>query len=140
VQKNIYKIVHFNIIGDELGSLIALENMHQVPFEVKRVYYIFDTKSRVRRGMHAHRDLEQLCFCVKGSCTFVLDDGTKKDIIKLDSPNTGLYIKNLIWREMFDFSKDCVLVVLANKYYDPSDYIRDYKEFKRLADSVKQAG
>jgi dTDP-4-dehydrorhamnose 3,5-epimerase-like enzyme len=133
VRNNTHEIVHFNIIGDESGSLIALENLHEVPFEVKRVYYIFDTKKGVRRGMHAHRDLEQLCLCVRGSCTFVLDDGTKKDIIKLDSPKTGLYIKSLIWREMFDFSEDCVLVVLANKYYDEADYIRTYEEFKQLA-------
>lgn len=124
-----HKLIDFKIMGDDRGSLIALEENHNVPFDVKRVYYIFGTKENVRRGYHAHRDLKQLAICVSGSCTFLLDNGKEKETIELMSPTQGLLIEGLIWREMFDFSPDCVLMVLADHYYDESDYIRDYDMF-----------
>ena len=124
-----YKLVDFKTLGDERGSLIAIEEGYNAPFEIKRVYYIFDTKEGVERGFHAHINLKQICIAVKGSCTFVLDDGKKREEIKLDNPNQGLFIEGLIWREMKDFSSDCVLVVLASEHYDEIDYIRDYDNF-----------
>lgn len=124
-----YKLVDLKTLGDERGSLIAIEQGHNAPFEIKRVYYIFDTKEGVERGFHAHINLKQICIAVKGSCTFVLDDGHKREEIKLDNPNQGLFIEGLIWREMKDFSQDCVLVVLASEHYDESDYIRYYDKF-----------
>lgn len=124
-----YKLINFKTLGDERGSLIAIEQGHNAPFEIKRVYYIFDTKKGVERGFHAHINLKQICIAVKGSCTFVLDDGHKREEIKLDNPNQGLFIEGLIWREMKDFSEDCVLVVLASEHYDESDYITDYDKF-----------
>ena len=124
-----YKLENFKTLGDDRGSLIAIEEGYNAPFDIKRVYYIFDTQEGVERGFHAHRNLEQLCVVVKGNCTFVLDDGKKREEIKLDNPNQGLYIKNLIWREMKNFSPDCVLVVLASEHYDESDYVRDYDKF-----------
>ena len=124
-----YKLVDFKTLGDDRGSLIALEENYNTPFAIKRVYYIFDTKEGVRRGFHAHIDLKQMAICVKGSCTFVLDDGEKREEIRLNSPNQGLLIEGLIWREMYDFSPDCVLLVLASEHYDEDDYIRDYGEF-----------
>ena len=124
-----YKLIDFKTLGDDRGSLIAIEEGYNAPFDIKRVYYIFDTQEGVERGFHAHRNLEQLCVVVKGNCTFVLDDGKKREEIKLDNPNQGLYIKNLIWREMKNFSPDCVLVVLASEHYDESDYVRDYDKF-----------
>ena len=130
-----YKLVDFKTLGDERGSLIAIEQGYNAPFEIKRVYYIFDTKKGVERGFHAHINLEQIAIVVKGSCTFVLDDGVKREEIKLNSPNQGLYLKGLIWREMKDFSHDCVLVVLASEHYDESDYIRDYDKFLEVAKS-----
>ena len=123
------KLIDFEIRGDARGSLIALEKEHNVPFDIKRVYYIFDTTGGVRRGFHAHKNLKQLAICVKGSCKFLLDDGTNKNIYNLNEPTKGLYIEGLIWREMFDFSHDCVLMVLADAYYDEGDYIRDYTRF-----------
>lgn len=123
------KIIKFKTNGDERGSLIAIENNHNIPFDIKRVYYIFDTKDKVRRGFHAHLKLKQLCICVKGSCTFLLDNGKEKEDIELNSPNEGLLIEGLVWREMYDFSEDCVLMVLADEYYDEGDYIRDYDAF-----------
>jgi len=126
---NNYKLIDFKTLGDDRGSLIAIEEGYNAPFEIKRVYYIFDTKENVERGFHAHKNLQQLCIVVKGSCTFVVDDGSIKKQIELNNPNQGLYIENLIWREMKDFSADCVLVVLASEHYDESDYIRDYDKF-----------
>ncbi|WP_244216090.1 sugar 3,4-ketoisomerase [Pseudomonas reidholzensis] len=119
----------FRVIGDERGSLIALESAGSIPFDVKRVYYIFATQSDVSRGFHAHRDLQQLAICVSGKCRMTLDDGTVRQDVWLDSPDKGVLIRNLIWREMHDFSEDCVLLVLANAHYDETDYIRDYQTF-----------
>ncbi len=129
MTKGSYEIYNFGIKGDERGSLIAIEQGHNAPFEIKRVYYIFDTKDGVERGFHAHINLKQICIALKGSCTFVLDDGYKREEIKLDNPNQGLFIEGLIWREMKNFSPDCVLLVIASEHYDESDYIRDYDKF-----------
>jgi dTDP-4-dehydrorhamnose 3,5-epimerase-like enzyme len=123
------ELVNFQTLGDERGSLIALEENYNTPFAIKRVYYIFDTKDGVRRGYHAHLNLQQIAICVKGSCTFTVDDGKKREEIVLDSPNQGLLLKGLVWREMHNFSQDCVLVVLASEHYDENDYIRDYQNF-----------
>ena len=130
-----YELHDFKTLGDDRGSLIALEENYNTPFAIKRVYYIFDTKKGVRRGYHAHIDLKQLAICVKGRCTFVLDDGHTREEIILDSPNHGLLIEGLIWREIFDFSSECILVVLASEHYDESDYIRDYQKFMDLVDN-----
>ena len=123
------KLIDFTIMGDERGSLIALEDSHNTPFDIKRVYYIFDTKEGVRRGFHAHKHLKQIAIAVRGSCWFHLDDGKEKQEILLDTPDKGLLIEGLIWREMYDFSPDCVLMVLASEYYNNDDYIRDYNKF-----------
>lgn len=126
------KTLTFSTIGDNRGSLIALETLIDIPFDIKRVYYIFDTLSDVSRGFHAHQNLKQVLICVKGSCRILLDDGKRKENIILNNPQTGLLIENLVWREMHDFSEDCVLLVLASEYYDETDYIRDYNEFKKV--------
>ena len=128
-------LIDFNIIGDDRGSLIALEENHNIPFDVKRVYYIFGTEQGVRRGYHAHKNLKQLAICVHGSCTFLLDDGKQKENIELTSPTQGLLIEGLIWREMFDFTTDCVLIVLADHYYDENDYIRNYSKFLEVVNN-----
>ena len=124
-----YELINFKTLGDERGSLIAIEEGYNAPFEIKRVYYIFDTKKDVQRGFHAHINLQQLAIAVKGNCTFILDNGRTREEIKLTNPNQGLLIEGLIWREMKDFSEDCVLVVLASEHYDESDYIRDHDKF-----------
>jgi len=128
-MKGSYQLLEFKTLGDNRGSLIAIEEGYNAPFEIKRVYYIFDTKKNVERGFHAHINLEQIAITVKGSCTFILNNGNKREEIVLNSPNQGLHIKGLIWREMKNFSEDCVLIVLASEHYDESDYIRDYKQF-----------
>lgn len=115
--------------GDERGQLVALEEFKDIPFEIKRVYYMYDTGEGVHRGFHAHRKLEQILICIHGSCKVLLDNGEEKKIISLEKPYEGLYISNDMWREMFDFSSDAVLMVLASDYYNESDYIRDYDMF-----------
>ena len=122
-------VIDLEIRGDDRGSLIALEESYNTPFAIKRVYYIFGTKEGVRRGYHAHKELKQLAICVSGSCKFHLDDGKEKKEISLESPDRGLLIEGLVWREMYDFSPDCVLLVLASEHYDEDDYIRDYNKF-----------
>ncbi|KXI22230.1 sugar 3,4-ketoisomerase [Photobacterium sanguinicancri] len=117
--------------GDSRGSLVSLETHKNIPFDIRRVYYIFDTEKDVERGFHAHKDLKQLAIVVSGSCRFRLDDGNERISVYLDNPSQGLYIDSCIWREMYDFSEDCVLVVLASNHYDEADYIRDYEQFKR---------
>lgn len=122
-------IKNFDVIGDNRGSLISIESEIDIPFAIKRVYYIFDTKKTIRRGFHAHKNLQQVLIAVSGSCKILLDNGQNKEEILLDSPKKGLLIKELLWREMFDFSADCVLLVLASEHYDENDYIRDYDQF-----------
>ena len=115
--------------GDIHGMLIALEQDRNVPFEIRRVYYIFATESDVHRGRHAHRHLNQLAVAVRGSVTFLLDDGTDPVEVVLDDPSHGLLLGRMVWRELYDFSDDCVLMVLADHLYDPADYITDYDDF-----------
>ncbi len=123
---------NFNVIGDDRGSLISIESKTDIPFEIKRVYYIFGNKNNIRRGFHAHKNLQQLLIAVSGSCKILIDSGKSKEEVLLDSPKKGLLIKNFVWREMFDFSADCVLLVLASEHYDEKDYIRDYNQFLDL--------
>ena len=126
-------IISFPIHGDLNGQLIAIEQFKDVPFEIKRVYYMYKTAEGVTRGKHAHKNLQQVLICVHGSCKILLDNGIEKTVATLDKPNFGLYVANNIWREMFDFSSDTVLMVLASELYDESDYIRDYDEFLKYA-------
>ena len=118
--------------GDDRGQLIALEEYNDIPFEIKRVYYMYDTKGGVRRGYHAHKSLEQILVCIHGTCKVLMDNGREKKIVPLEKPYEGLYIPNNIWREMYDFSQDAVLMVLASDYYKEEDYIRDYDAFLKM--------
>ncbi|MCU6239248.1 MULTISPECIES: FdtA/QdtA family cupin domain-containing protein [Morganella] len=127
---SLINLIEFKTLGDDRGSLISLEQNKNIPFEIKRIYYIFGTKENVSRGFHAHKKLRQLAVCVRGSCRFVMDNGTQKEEIILDSPDKGLVIDTMQWHEMHDFSEDCIIIVLANDYYDESDYIRNYENFR----------
>ena len=126
------KEVELKIHGDRRGKLIALESNADIPFEVKRIYYIYDNIKDVRRGYHAHKNLKQFLVCVNGSCTIHLDNGTDCFEISLDKPDKGLYISGLIWREMYNFAPGTVLLVMASSEYDENDYIRSYKEFVKI--------
>jgi dTDP-4-dehydrorhamnose 3,5-epimerase-like enzyme len=132
---SLINIISFPPLGDDRGSLVALEANRTIPFDVKRVYYIFGTQPGVSRGFHAHRALKQVAVCVTGKCRMVLDDGQRREEVLLDSPTKGLLIGDLVWREMHDFSPDCVLLVLASEHYSETDYIRSYEEFKQALSS-----
>ncbi len=131
-----YQLIDLNLRSDVRGDLLSLEQMKNVPFEIKRVYCLTRLQASQPRGFHAHRNLQQLVVCLAGRCRFVLDDGQEKQEVWLDGAQQGLLLGNQIWREMHDFSADCVLMVLASDYYDEADYIRDYQEF--LAVTVGQ--
>lgn len=123
--------------GDDRGQLVALEEYKDIPFKIRRVYYVYKTGKGVTRGYHAHKSLQQILICIHGSCKIRLDNGHEKKVIPLEKPYEGLYVSNAMWREMFDFSSDAVLMVLASDLYDESDYIRDYDEFLEY---VKKCG
>jgi dTDP-4-dehydrorhamnose 3,5-epimerase-like enzyme len=135
--KNV-KWIQFQELGDERGSLVAIEigNQKEIPFDVKRVYYIYRTEEGVSRGYHAHKELKQVVFAISGSCQMVLDDGTKRSTVTLDSPTKGILIENFVWREMHNFTQDCILLVLASEHYNESDYIRSYDDFKKCNAAV----
>ncbi|MDY2590437.1 MAG: FdtA/QdtA family cupin domain-containing protein [Agathobacter sp.] len=126
------KMYDFQQHGDKRGMLVALEEMKDIPFEVKRVYYMYDTVAGVRRGYHAHKALQQILIAIHGSCKIHLDDGNDTAEVVLDKPYEGLYLSNNVWREMYDFSDDAVLMVLASEYYDENDYIRNYHDFLKF--------
>lgn len=129
---NFVQWVDFPALGDDRGSLVALEGNKSVPFDIKRVYYLFGTQSGVARGFHAHKALKQVAVCVTGKCKMLLDNGTEKTEVWLDSPIKGVVIDPMVWHEMHEFSPDCVLLVLASEHYDESDYIRGYEGFIKV--------
>ena len=117
--------------SDRKGNLTVVENGNTLPFDVKRVYYIYDVPSGESRGAHAHKELSQLIVAASGSFSVTLDDGEVKRTFLLNRPYQGLYVVPGIWRTLEDFSSGSVCMVLASQIYDENDYIRDYEEFKR---------
>lgn len=132
---SLINIIDFPVLGDGRGALVALEANRHIPFEIKRVYYIYGTGQDVARGFHAHKALKQVAICLKGSCRFVMDDGKDKQEVILATPDKGLLIDAMQWHEMYDFSEDCLLMVLADQVYDESDYIREYSKFIEAANT-----
>lgn len=132
-----YKLLNFTEFRDDRGALIAFESAKNIPFGIQRTYIIYDTIANIARGFHAHKSLQQVLVCIKGSCNVHLADGINHEVVRLSSPKTGLYISGYVWREMNGFSEDCVLMVFADQYYHEKDYIRDYKEFlKRVSNDT----
>jgi dTDP-4-dehydrorhamnose 3,5-epimerase-like enzyme len=115
------------------GNLFIAEARKQIPFDIKRVYFINSLANpKAVRGMHAHRKLEQAMFCISGSFTLHLDDGTNKQRIKLSDPSVGIWLGPMVWHTMKSFSYNCAILVLASDWFDETDYIRDYDEFRRF--------
>lgn len=129
---SLVEFINVTALGDSRGQLVVCENMRNVPFDIKRVYYLTGTIDGVSRGFHAHKELEQVAVCVYGKCLMVLDDGHAKEEVWLDSPVKAIKIDRMVWHEMHHFSTDCVLLVMASDYYDEADYIRDYSEFLKV--------
>lgn len=126
-----YRLINMQVHGDERGKLVSIEGNKNIPFEIKRVYWIYDTLPDVERGKHAHKRLEQVIIAVDGACQFLLDDGSTREKVWLNRPDVGLYIGKNMWSEMRHFSYGCKLMVLASGYYDAEEYIVDYDEFLR---------
>ena len=124
--------INTRVIGDERGHLVALEENKNIPFDIKRVYYLTGMQKDLPRGFHAHKALKQVAVCVNGSCEMILDDGVHKENVYLNSFEKALIIDSFVWHEMHNFSDDCVLMVIASDHYDEQDYIRSYEEFKLI--------
>jgi dTDP-4-dehydrorhamnose 3,5-epimerase-like enzyme len=116
-------------IQDERGNLTFIEQNNHIPFDVKRVYYLYDVPGGERRGGHAHKDLEQFIIAANGSFDLKLDDGFEEKTFHLNRPYYGIYLPTMLWRELENFSSGSVCLVLASDYYDPDDYIRDYETY-----------
>jgi dTDP-4-dehydrorhamnose 3,5-epimerase-like enzyme len=125
-------IIEMNKHHSDKGNLTVVENSKTIPFDVKRVYYLYDIPGGESRGAHAHRELKQLVIAASGSFDVVLDDGNVKRTITLNRPYQGLLIVPGIWRELINFSSGAVCLVLASLVYDEKDYIRNYEEFKKI--------
>lgn len=128
-----YRLENFKVHGDHAGNLVALEQGAEFNFDIKRIYYIWGTEKNAIRGRHAHRNLKQMIVCLAGQCNFTLDDGSRREIFHLCTPTQGLYIENFVWREFTEFSRDCIVMVLASEHYDCTDYITDYDQFLEIA-------
>ncbi|MGF0032193.1 sugar 3,4-ketoisomerase [Bariatricus sp. SGI.154] len=116
--------------GDERGWLVVIEGVNDVPFDIKRIFYIYGSDESVIRGRHANRKSEFVLINVCGSCKVKTNDGRgNEDIFVLDKPHAGIYIPKLVWKDMYDFSEDSILLCMASEYYDPEEYIRDMDEF-----------
>lgn len=126
------ELIDFKEIRDNRGCMIALEQLNNIPFEIKRVYYMYDLNSKTRRGEHAHRQTDRILICLRGSCIVDFDDTYNKYQVSLNSPSKGVRLLPYIWHSLFNFSEDCLIMVLANKLYEESDYIRDYQTFKKI--------
>ena len=131
-----YRLIDMKVFGDDRGKLISVESNKNIPFEIKRVYWIYDTAPNQERGMHAHKNLEQIIVAIDGACKFELDDGKNRETVWLNRPDVGLYIGKNMWREMKNFSYGCKLMVLASEYYSEEEYIRNYDDFLREVKNV----
>lgn len=127
------RLVELPVVHNPQGNLTFIEGEKHVPFDIARVYYLYDVPGGATRGGHAHRELQQLLVAMSGSLEIVVDDGAKKRGIRLNRSYIGLYMPSMIWRELVDFSSGSVCMVLASAPYEESDYIRDYDEFRQAA-------
>lgn len=127
------RVFRLKRIDENHGSLVPVEIMQDIPFEVRRIYYIYQVEDGARRGYHSHRNLEQVLICIHGSVTILIKTPESSENIILDDPAKALYIGPMVWREMYDFSPDATLLVLASEHYNRNDYIRDYSQYEQEA-------
>ena len=124
-MKEKYKLISFNEFGDENGKLVAIENSKNIPFDIKRIFYIYGTEENTIRGQHANKISRFVMICLSGSCEVKVYDMDEKieEKYKLNTPNQGLYLDRMIWKDMYNFSKDCVLLILSDSEYIKDEYI-----------------
>lgn len=127
------QLLEFSQKGDERGHLVIVEGMQDIPFDIKRIFYIYGSAPNVVRGQHANRRSEFLLINVAGTCKVKVKDGRGNEaVFSLNRPHTGIYLPHMIWKDMYDFSEDSVLLCLSSEHYDPEEYIRDYNEFVNM--------
>jgi dTDP-4-dehydrorhamnose 3,5-epimerase-like enzyme len=129
---SLIKLISLSKLKDRRGSLVYLESRREIPFSIKRIYYIFGNKLGINRGFHAHKKLNQVVICIKGNCKIILDNGIRRERVRLNNPTKGLLINKMIWREMHDFTSDCILLIIASEYFVKNDYISNYQNFKKI--------
>jgi len=132
-----YKKLFFNELGDERGRLVVAESNKDIPFKIKRIFYMFGLEKDAVRGQHANRKSEFVLINIQGTTKVLIDDGKEKKIVILDSPHKGLYLNKMVWKDMYDFSEDSILLVLSNECYDSKEYIRDYSEYLREISNIR---
>ena len=125
-------ILQFADLGDERGKLVVIEGWRAIPFEIKRVFYIYESDSTVVRGQHANRESEFVLINVAGKSKVRITDGKEEYIVELNKPMMGVYLPKMIWKDMYDFSSDSVLLVLASTHYDGKEYIRNYDDYLKI--------
>lgn len=125
------KVLNFGDLGDERGKLVVVEGTVDVPFEIRRVFYIYGSDSEVVRGQHANRESQFVLINVGGTSKVRIDNGHSEAVVELNKPMMGLYIPTMVWKDMYDFSEDSILLVLASTHYDGNEYIRNYEEYKK---------
>lgn len=129
---NKVQMLEFSQLGDERGHLVVLETIKDIPFDIKRVFYIYGSDNKAIRGQHANKKSEFVLVNVAGTSKVKIKDGEGNEaIFCLNRPHTGIYLPQMIWKEMYDFSEDSVLLCLSNEYYDPKEYIRNYQDFEK---------
>ncbi|HHX60635.1 MAG TPA: WxcM-like domain-containing protein [Epulopiscium sp.] len=121
--------MYFDQLGDERGNLVVVEGEKDIPFKIERIFYMYGSEEDVIRGQHANRHSEFILINLVGTCKVLADDGVTQEIIKLDEPHKGVYLNKMVWKDMYEFSPDSILLVLSSMKYDATEYIRDYKEF-----------
>lgn len=134
------RLIEFSQKGDERGHLVIVEGNQDIPFEMKRVFYIYGSDRDVVRGRHANYNTEFVLVNVAGTSKVKVDDGVKQRIFSLDRPHTGIYLPRMVWKDMYDFSEDSVLLVLASEHYDEKEYIRDYGKYLEVMSTWKDSG
>ena len=125
------KVLNFKDLGDERGKLVVVEGSQDIPFKIERVFYIYGSDNEVVRGQHANRESEFVLINVGGTSKVRIDNGHSEAVIELNKPMMGLYIPTMVWKDMYDFSEDSILLVLASTHYNGKEYIRDYEEYKK---------
>ncbi len=133
MNRKSWDLVNFPIVKDRRGNLTFIEGGATIPFEIARVYYLYDVPGGAHRGGHAHRNLEQVIIAASGSFDVHLNDGFRQQTVSLNRSYYGLYMKNMVWRELHNFSSGAICLVLASQHYEESDYIREYNEFLKAS-------
>lgn len=127
-----YKIIDFKELGDLRGKLVVVEGMKDIPFEIKRIFYIYGTKPNVIRGQHANKISRFILINLSGECKVKVNDGKNEEVFILNKPNQGIYLDRMVWKDMYDFSEDSILLALSDSEYISDEYIKDIEKIKTL--------